>query len=85
MLDSANQNPGLFTPRDRGYHTSWIVLDVKEYILEESGYDRWDDPNVNVRGKIETWVKNFAQNEFPAMNEVIVDCLRDYEAEQNAG
>ena len=33
------------------------------------------------RAKIESWVKNFAENEFPAMNDVIVKCLEKYEAE----
>lgn len=79
LLDGANQNQTLFRPIDGGYRSGWIVLDAKEYILEESDYARWDDPYVC--SKIEAWVKNFAENEFPAMNKVIVNCLREYEAE----
>jgi len=79
LLDSAINKPGLFTPRDRSYRSGWIVLDTKEYILEEADLKRWDDPSV--RAKIHAWVKNFAENQFPAMNEVIVNCLREYEAE----
>ena len=30
-------------------------------------------------------VKNYAGNRFPAMNDVIVKCLEEYEAEQNGG
>ena len=30
-------------------------------------------------------VKNFAGNRFPAMNDVIVKCLEEYEAEQGSG
>ncbi len=79
LLDSAINKSGLFTPRDRSYQSGWIVLDAREYILEESDLKRWDDPSV--RAKIHAWVKDFAENEFPAMNEVIVNCLREYEAE----
>ena len=34
------------------------------------------------RAKIEAWVEKFATERFPAMNDVIVNCLREYEAEQ---
>ena len=37
------------------------------------------------RAKIESWVKVFAENEFPAMNKVIMKCLENYEAENNSG
>ena len=58
-----------------------MVLDAKEYILDESDYGAgWDDGST--RAKIMAWVSNFAENQFPAMNKVIVDCLREYEAEQ---
>ena len=77
-LDNANNSPGLFAPRDRSYRSGWIVLDQKEYILEEADLKRWDDPSV--LAKIHAWVNNFAENRFPAMNEVIVNCLREYEA-----
>ena len=36
----------------------------------------------SVRSKIEAWVEKFAIEQFPAMNEVIVKCLEEYEAEQ---
>ena len=78
LLDSAIKS-GLFTPRDRNYRSGWIVLDAKEYILREADLERWDDSSV--RAKIHAWVQNFAGNQFPAMNEVIVSCLREYEAE----
>ena len=52
----------------------------EDYILDVSDYGvDWD--NGATRAKIETWVQNFAENNFPAMNEVIVNCLREYEAE----
>ena len=58
-----------------------MVLDAKEYILDESDYDRWDDPSVPA--KITEWVADFAANRFPEMNEAIVNCLEEYKAEQD--
>ena len=59
----------------------WMVLDAMEYILDESDYDRWDDPSVPA--KITDWVADFAANRFSAMNEAIVNCLQEYEPEQD--
>ena len=52
----------------------------KEYITDDSDYGvGWD--NGATRAKIRAWVADFAENQFPAMNAVIVNCLREYEAE----
>ena len=64
--------------------TSYTRLDVKGPILDDADVANWIDEEAT-RAKIEAWVKNFAENEFPAMNDVIVNCLREYEAEQNGG
>ena len=61
----------------------YIRLHVSESILDGSDFDNWGDQE-RIRTKIEEWVVKFAENEFPAMNEVIVNCLREYEAEQAA-
>ena len=39
----------------------------------------WGDGTT--RAKIEDWVAHFAVTRFPAMNEVVVNCLREYEAD----
>ena len=80
LFDIAQRHPNMFTPQDTHYHTSWMKIDAREYILDESDYARWDDPSV--RAKITEWVADFAANRFPAMNEAIVKCLREHEAEQ---
>jgi len=52
-------------------------------ILDEADYGiGWDDGTT--RAKLEAWVTQFAAKEFPAMNEVIVNCLREYEAEEQS-
>ena len=59
---------------------SWLWLLFTEPILDDSHYSRWEDEEA-VRTTIMDWVANFAENEFPAMNDVIVKCLEKYEAE----
>ena len=65
----------------QSWNRSWLWFLFTDPILNESDYASWQD-QANIRTKIEAWVKNFAENEFPAMNNVIVKCLEDYEANQ---
>ena len=60
----------------------WIILHEEEdYILDSADYGvGWDDGTT--RAKIEAWVAHFAANDFLAMNEIIVNCLSEYQAEQ---
>lgn len=81
LFASAQQHPNLFTTRERNLPANWSVLDAKESILDEADLDNWDDPSV--RAKIMAWVADFAENRFPKMNEVIINCLREYEAGQS--
>ena len=60
---------------------SWSWLVWTDPILGESDYSNWQD-QAAIRAKIEAWIDNFIAKDFPAMNEVIVNCLREYEAEQ---
>ena len=68
----------------QSWNSSWLYLLFTDPILDESDYVNWQNQDV-IHSKIEAWVKNFAENEFPAMNEIIVNCLREYEAEQQQG
>ena len=82
LFDTAQRLPNVFTPRETHSRSDWMVLDdKKEYILGESDYDRWDDPSVPA--KITEWVADFAANRFPVMNEAIVNCLEEYEPDQD--
>ena len=82
LFEAARQNPALFRPTRNELLPGWMILHQEpDYILDDS--DRgigWDDGPV--RAKITAWVADFAANRFPAMNEVIVNCLREHEAEQ---
>ena len=84
LFESVRQHPDEFRLVHRFSEHRVALHEQEDYILDASDYGvRWDDDAT--RAKIEAWVKNFAENEFPAMNDVIVNCLREYEAEQNGG
>ncbi len=83
LYEAARQNWPIFKPRESSLQSG--VTHLQEYkwnILDESDFRNWDDPSV--RSKVENLVSTFVLKEFPAMNEVIVNCLREYEAEQGA-
>ena len=83
LYEAARQNWPIFKPRESSLQSG--VTHLQEYkwnILDEADFRNWDDPSV--RSKVENLVSSFVLNEFPAMNEVIVNCLREYEAEQGA-
>ena len=77
IVASINQHPELFNRADVVPATGIMFLHVGDNILHESDFNNWDDPAVGDR--IQASVTGFAVNQFPAMNEVIVQCLRGYE------
>lgn len=80
LFDVVRQNPALFRPTGNVLRPDWNILhEEQERILDDSDYGiSWDDGSA--RAKIMAWVADFAQNQFPSMNEVILNCLREYEA-----
>ena len=79
LFNAARQHPEVFRLRDRVMKADWMVLhEQQDYILDEADYSaRWDDGTV--RTKIMDWVSTFAGDKFLKLNEIIVNCLRDYE------
>ncbi len=83
LFDVVRQYPRLFKPSGNSLIDDWAILHKSEYILNDSDYGvSWDDGSTFA--KMKEWVVGFAEREFPAMNEVIVNCLREYEVEQQA-
>ena len=80
LFDAVRQNPAMFRPTGYVLRPDWNILHEEQgRILDDSDYGiSWDDGSV--RAKIMAWVADFARNRFPAMNEVIVSCLHEYEA-----
>ena len=81
LFETVRQHPQLFRPKTISLSDGSTILHEADYILDEADYGiGWDDGTT--RTKVEAWVAHFAANEFPAMNEIVVHCLREYEAEE---
>lgn len=62
--------------------SSWTWLYWKQRLLDDADYRNWAN-EAAIRSKITDAVSGFVANEFPAINEVIVNCLRSHQAEQS--
>ena len=83
LFDTVRQYPKLFKLQTNSLTDNWAILHKSDYILNDSDYGvGWDDGTSHA--KMKAWIADFAEREFPAMNEVIVNCLREYEAERQA-
>ena len=82
LFESVRQYPELFKSTSGAWTASWLNLHTEaEHVLDADDLGvGWD--NGTTRAKLEDWVERFAVERFPAMNEVIVNCLREYEAER---
>ena len=79
LFDAVRQNPAVFKPTRNSLTDGWIILhEEPACILEPSDYGpAWDDGTP--RRKIDAWIDNFAAEQFPEMNRIIVDCLRRHQ------
>ena len=79
LFQALKRHPRLFNrtrePLRDGYHH----VHCEERILDDSDFDNWFDADSQGPTKLKRYVADFAQQGFPAMNEVIVNCFRDYE------
>ena len=74
------QHPQTFKGANQHFTETWTQLSNLGHVLEKSYLDDWDAESV--KGKVTDWMSNFAENQFLAMNGVIVKCLEEYEAER---
>ena len=79
LFDAVRQNPAVFKPTRNSLTDGWIILhEEPACILEPSDYGpAWDDGTP--RRKIVAWIDNFAAEQFPEMNRIIVDCLKRHQ------
>ncbi len=84
LTDAILQNPSLFKNSSISTGSVWWVFYKRPgFILSDGDFGLgWDDGTTHA--KIEAWVANFTENEFPAMNEVILKCLED-QSSRNGG
>ena len=83
LFDSVRQHPEVFRLRESSMKGGWMVLhQERDYMLDDADYSAaWDDGTV--RNKIRDWVSAFAEGKFQKMNEVIVNCLAEYEEKRS--
>ena len=81
IVASVNDSSAIFNRAPVDFQDGSLTLDTREYALDDGDLDNWDSEAT--RAKVAGWVEDFARNEFPAMNEVIINCLREYKAEQD--
>ena len=77
IVRSISQHPELFSGAGVVPETGIMFLHVGDNLLQENDFDNWDEPVV--QNRIKASVSEFAASRFPAMNEVIVECLQSYE------
>ena len=78
LFDTVRQHPEVFRLKERTMKDDWMTLHDEDYILDTADYSaRWDDGSV--RAKIMDWVSTFAGDKFLKMNDIIVNCLTEYE------
>ena len=81
LFEAVWQHPQFFKPAHRSLTDDHTMLHYPDYFLNYSDLGGgWDDGTSFT--KIKALVSDFAKREFSAMNAVIVNCLREYEAER---
>ena len=80
LLEAVRQHPRSFRPKTTTLRSGWATLhEENSCVLDESDYGiGWDDGTSH--DKIQDWVARFAEEKFPTMNDVIVNCLREHES-----
>lgn len=79
LFEAARQNPSVFRSTSNDFTDGFMRLHQElDCILEPADYGPgWDDGAA--RRKIEAWIDKFATEQFPEMNRIIIDCLRQHQ------
>lgn len=82
LFETIKKNSPPFRLKSTSLGDNWTFLhEDKDYILSESDFGiGWNEDRI--RAKLKEWVEEFAATRFPTMNEIILRCLREYEADQ---
>ena len=80
IFDCVMENPTAFNCQGTEYQDGGITLHQADDILTPSDYEHWWDEET-IRETISRRLDEFAEREFPRIDQIIVGCLDDYEAE----
>ena len=81
IFNAVKANPDVFDCAAPAYTDGFIRLHTVGMLLDEADSELWWDEagtGATIAGRLE----DFAQSGFPAINGIIVDCLKDYRAER---
>ena len=79
ILTCVKDNPGVFNCGEPEFKNGVSVLHTAGELLTGSDYEQWWDEEA-VRETISRRLDEFADTEFPRIDQIIVDCLEEYEA-----
>ena len=57
---------------------TYLGCTIAKGILDDSDFEQWDEEGV--RAKIEAYVSDFAQNQYPKIRDAVTQCFREFEA-----
>ena len=78
ILEGLNEHRELFTVEPPGLSDDSVDLGICN-ILEETDYETWWDED-KTRGTISSRLEEFARNQFPEINRMVLNCLEQYRA-----
>ncbi len=81
LFDRITADPELFKDPLPGYSEDYIDLHFGVSILESSDYEHWYDEE-GIRQTISDRLEEFSQSQFPEINNVVIDCLKEYQSEK---
>ena len=79
IYDRVAAIPDIFEGQVSSYSDDYIRLRLSKDILEEHDYENWWDER-EIRKTIAGRLDEFANDQFPVINEVVVECLEGYHA-----
>ena len=81
IFERAKNNPGAFNCQEPHYTKDWVILHTGRDLLIPSDYEMWWDEDA-IRAEIACRLDDFYHTQFPRINEIIVQCLEEYEVER---
>ncbi len=82
LFDCFTADPDLFKgPLPEYSEDDYISLPCGVSILESSDYEHWWDED-KIRRTIADRLEDFARDQFPEINNIVIDCLEEYQSEK---
>ena len=79
LFEGLKRHPRVFNNTRGALKEHYHHVHCQASILDDSDFNNWFDTDSLGPSKLKQYVADFAQNEFSAMNEVIINCFSEYE------